>query len=131
MVALLTVNVAAILLKVTDVAPVKLVPVMITVVPPVTGPLPGTMLVMVGADICLFCILYLFINEFTRQSTSTHFQHPISTPNFSLDCSYYLLYQLYEHDDAYSDAYSDAARRTRVDQTLLQSVAAHTIKVHR
>ena len=41
--------VAAILPKVTAVAPVKLVPVMVTTVPPATGPVLGAIDVMVGA----------------------------------------------------------------------------------
>src|SRR5207249_10053153 len=45
-VAELTVNVALIPLNVTDVAPVKFVPLIVTVVP--TGPLEGAKLVMVG-----------------------------------------------------------------------------------
>jgi hypothetical protein len=49
-VAVLLVIVAALPPKVTDVAPLKLVPVMITpVCPPATGPLLGAMLVRVGA----------------------------------------------------------------------------------
>ena len=49
-VALLTVKpVAAVAPKVTAVAPEKLVPVMVTVVPPLVGPLVGEMEVTVGA----------------------------------------------------------------------------------
>ena len=51
-VAVLLVIVAAVPPKVTDVAPLKSVPVMITpVCPPATGPLAGAMLVMVGAAV--------------------------------------------------------------------------------
>src|SRR5450830_1086681 len=51
-VALLTVNDAALLLpNLTDVAPVRLVPVMVTLVPPVVGPLLGLTLVTVGAGV--------------------------------------------------------------------------------
>ena len=49
-VAELTVNpVAAVVPKLTPVAPVKLVPVMVTVVPPVAGPVAGLTDVTVGA----------------------------------------------------------------------------------
>ena len=49
-VALLTVNeVAAVLPNLTAVAPVKLVPVMATLVPPALGPLVGEIAVTVGA----------------------------------------------------------------------------------
>ena len=51
-VALTTVNdVAAVTLNFTAVAPVKPVPVMVTVVPPVTGPLAGLTLTMAGAAV--------------------------------------------------------------------------------
>jgi hypothetical protein len=51
-VALLTVNVvAAVPPKVTEVAPVKPVPVIVTTVPPAVGPMFGVKLVNVGAGV--------------------------------------------------------------------------------
>ncbi len=52
-VALFTVkDVAAVVPKLTAVAPVKLVPVMTTLVPPAVVPLDGETAVIVGADCC-------------------------------------------------------------------------------
>jgi hypothetical protein len=48
-VSLITVNATGVLSKVTNVAPVKPVPVMVTAVPPATGPEGGDMLPNVGA----------------------------------------------------------------------------------
>ena len=50
-VELLTENVAAVPPIVTPVAPVKLAPVIVTLVPPVAGPLVGEILLTVGAVI--------------------------------------------------------------------------------